>query len=440
MAMGLISMFGQTPVPVKAGDRAPNLTWTKIVASEAGSPEPQSLLGQNTVLLFLRPVSHNQETVERWNGLVEHFSGKAVNFVWIANEKEDTLFPFLKSHPVRGWLVLDPEEESYGAYGVEGSAGVFVDPHGIVTGFTLWAPEQDQVQAVLDGRGIVVEGEPTEDQLDALFEGKAVRLDAKPYRHPPPPPPPQKPDLPPSDEVHISLSKENGTISSVGPDHWMHRGFDLRAILSTVSGISPTRIDLPAALDGGTKYDFVLVPPQQEDEATMIRQVREAIEKHFHVRVTPETRSMDVYVVTAIAGKTPPAKETDDQSFAGVTTFTTERYEMKLPEGTAPTRKAVEEATRAAMEGAEFQRAMAMAQLVGMSAISNSMDEFRRALEDGLHRPVVDETGLTGIYDFKVKGEARTTEEFLGMLRDQLGLVVTPGRRSIGVLAVRGVQ
>jgi uncharacterized protein (TIGR03435 family) len=83
---------------------------------------------------------------------------------------------------------------------------------------------------------------------------------------------------------------------------------------------------------------------------------------------------------------------------------------------------------------------MAMAQLVGMSALSSSMDDFRRGLEEGLHRPVVDETGLTGFYDFQVKGEAQTTEGFLAMLRDQLGLLVTPTRRSVEMIVVRPSQ
>ena len=121
--MGVNSMFAQVPAPVKASDRAPNLTWTKIVASTAASGGPQSLFGQITAVLFLPPVSHNEETVSRWNALVEQFADNPVNFVWIANEKEESLAPFLKAHPVRGWMVLDPQEESYKAYGVRALPG-----------------------------------------------------------------------------------------------------------------------------------------------------------------------------------------------------------------------------------------------------------------------------------------------------------------------------
>ena len=65
------------------------------------------------------------------------------------------------------------------------------------------------------------------------------------------------------------------------------------------------------------------------------------------------------------------------------------------------------------------------------------MADFRRVLEDGLKRPIVDETGLDGTYDFEVHGNARGTDEFLGMLRDQLGLVLTPGQGKIEMLVIR---
>jgi uncharacterized protein (TIGR03435 family) len=430
-------VFGQAPAPVKAGQHAPHLHWTKVVASVSGSGGPQNLFGQTTVLLFLPLVSHNEQTLSIWNKLVDKFADKPVNFIWIAKEEEGSVIAFLKSHPVRGWMVLDPQEDSYKAYGIEGADGVLIDSHGTVIGFTSGPPQQDQIQAVLDGRAVAIEGEPTEEQLDAFFEEKAVRLEAEPFRLPPFP---EKPNLPPpSDEVHISLSKAEGTISSTGQDYWLRCGFDLRTILSEVLETNPSRIVLPTALNKGTRYDFVLVPPREEDAETMNRQIRAGIEKFFHVTITPVTQATDVYVMTALEGKTPPRKS-DEESFANIggMSFSTEwREEFKPPEGKPPTRKEMEEAARRWMNSPEFKEAMATAQLTGMTALSNSMDEFRRALEDGLHRPIVDETGMTGAYDFKVGGEARTIEAFLNMLRDQLGLVLTPTQRMVDMIVVR---
>ena len=177
---------------------------------------PQSLFGPTTVLFFLPPVLHNEETVERWNKLVEQFAGKPVNFVWIANEKGETIEPFLKTHSVKGWMVLDPQEESFKTYGIEGSSGVLIDAQGVIAGFSPMDPQAEQVQAVLDGRAIAITGDATNAQMNAIFEGRAVRLDAEPHRMPPLP---EKPNLSPSEEVHISPSHESGTVSSTGPDY-----------------------------------------------------------------------------------------------------------------------------------------------------------------------------------------------------------------------------
>jgi hypothetical protein len=49
----------------------------------------------------------------------------------------------------------------------------------------------------------------------------------------------------------------------------------------------------------------------------------------------------------------------------------------------------------------------------------------------------VDDTNVTGTYDIDVRTDAGTTEDFLEALRDRIGLVVTPSRRSLPILAVR---
>jgi uncharacterized protein (TIGR03435 family) len=200
---------------------------------------------------------------------------------------------------------------------------------------------------------------------------------------------------------------------------------------------------LPPELDNGARYDVVFVPPQPEEEEAIKRRVRQAIEKYFRVAITPEIRSVDVYVITAEKARTPPPKS-ETEAFGGGIGWSTSWFPVpeafRLPEGAARTRKAVEEASRRAMESPEFRQAMAMAQLVGLTATSSSMDDFRQALEGGLHRPVIDETGLTGFYDFQVKGEAQTTDEFLAMLRDQLGLIVTPARRGVEMIVVQPLR
>jgi uncharacterized protein (TIGR03435 family) len=117
----------------------------------------------------------------------------------------------------------------------------------------------------------------------------------------------------------------------------------------------------------------------------------------------------------------PPPQESD-ASFGGASFAISQNLEvleaLRIPEGTPRTRKTAE--ARRFFESPAMRQRMELAQWTGMAAMGSFMDQLRLALEDELHRPVVDETGLTGRYDFQVRGEARTTEEFLEMLRNQV--------------------
>ena len=70
--------FGQDAAPVKAGDRAPEIDWTKIVQSPESAKYQPSLSGEYTVLQFLPPVTPNAQAVDRWNELIAKFRDQPV--------------------------------------------------------------------------------------------------------------------------------------------------------------------------------------------------------------------------------------------------------------------------------------------------------------------------------------------------------------------------
>src|ERR1700694_116511 len=98
LAIAVAAVFGQTPTPVKAGDLAPHLVWTRILTGG----DPGSLLGHVTVIGFFPAVSPNESLVSQWNQLVAKFAGQPVQFVWIASEYQPPLDPWLEKHPVSG--------------------------------------------------------------------------------------------------------------------------------------------------------------------------------------------------------------------------------------------------------------------------------------------------------------------------------------------------
>jgi uncharacterized protein (TIGR03435 family) len=423
LAIAVAFAFGQTPTPVKAGDLAPNLIWTRILAGG----QPGSFFGRVTVIAFFPAVSPNESLVSRWNELIAKFAGQPVQFVWIASEHEPPLDAWLEKHPVSGCLLLDPLGATAQAYGVE-FGGAIIDTNGRVAGFTFVEPEERQIKAVQEGRSIAIKGDADDSQLDAILAGRAVRLDSEPHRMGVPE---GKPNIPSSLEVGISPSKTNGTEENQGPDWWIQRGFDLKAVIAKVYEKDPSRIVMPEALQNEERYDFVLVPPHEMEQAAMRHMIQQAIEHHFHVSAAVESRPVDVYVMTALEGKTPPAKTGDARMGGGSIGWSSQEFAVPAPrDGGQPTPEMIREALAK----------LNLAAMSNISAENTDMADFRRALEDGLGRPIIDETKLDGTYDLVVQGNARSTEEFLGMLRDQLGIVLTPERRSIEMFVITLLQ
>jgi uncharacterized protein (TIGR03435 family) len=66
-----------------------------------------------------------------------------------------------------------------------------------------------------------------------------------------------------------------------------------------------------------------------------------------------------------------------------------------------------------------------------------TMSGFGGTLEEFLGRPVIDETGLTETCDIELQGEYTDSEALISALGDQLGLILTEGRRDMTRLVVR---
>jgi uncharacterized protein (TIGR03435 family) len=231
-----------------------------------------------------------------------------------------------------------------------------------------------------------------------------------------------KPNFAPSSTLHISPARSrNGGGNYSGPDFWNLQGFALKPAISTVTEMNPIRIDLPAALDTITRYDFALVLPTPDSPENMRSLLIEGIERQFHVVAAHEKRLREVYVLTA-SEKTP-------QPSHGFNPTAFERGACEIVRGSEPDR--------------DHSKPMAMGQ-VGSIGISGTADAFSHHLEGfpfgGLDRPVVNETGLEGEFVFLVSEPKdpppcdRPANDFVERLRDQLGLIVTIAQREVDTL------
>jgi uncharacterized protein (TIGR03435 family) len=416
--------FGPVTVRLKAGDFAPDIRFDKVLHSPAGLPwNPANFSTQVSVLAFFPDTSHNPDSVTRWNALVGKFADQ-VQFVWITAEEESSLLPWLEQHPVNGWAFHDPAGETGQAFGLELPAAVIIGADHRIVGFdSSMVPLDRTVEAALAGRISTAEPIPPKTMAEALAQAKAmsesdtVRLLAESPRMPREED--HKPDFPPSHTLHISPAKDqlNGG-NYAGPDYWSLQGFTLKGLISMITDMNPSRIDLPASLDTRTRYDFDLVLPAPEDKEYMSTLMQQEIERQFNIVAKHENRMRDVYVMTAGEKKPPTAVHSLGIGFSSTVGY----YSRTLVDASGQDLDPRD------------SKPPGIAAVSGIS-ISGAADEFCHLLEMELDRPVMNETGLKGEFDFQVRDQTDTpANDFVERLRDQLGLIVTEAQRNVDTL------
>jgi uncharacterized protein (TIGR03435 family) len=258
-----------------------------------------------------------------------------------------------------------------------------------------------------------------------------------------------KPDLPPSTEVTVRPTDRrphDGVSARRTSDYWILEGITLKEMLSRLHGIQKERIELPSSFDEDRRYDFLLVLPQRESRDTIDRLMCEGTDKYFGIRVAPEVRDMDVYVLTAPTGAISATRAALDEpgSFAWVDIRSPASAPDNVVGFSDPSWRRDERPTADDLGqiAGEFLKSLAggwkrgTASIRGMAA-ATTLAQVCEMLEATLDRPVIDETNLEGTYDLDVRTQAESGEQFLHALCDRLGLAVTPDRRKVTVLVVR---
>jgi len=407
-----MGVYGTVAAHVKAGDRAPDIAFTKVLSAPvAGSWSQTNLLGQLTVLTFMPDTSHNLQSVTAWNDVVEKFADKPVQFLWITGESESTLLPWLEEHPISGWVLLDSTGRTGNAYGMELPENVIVGADRRIVGLYMGITETEGLlEAVKDGR--VTTTRPDKATVKAFMESDKVLIDAEPQRMPRLDD--HRPAFPPSYAVHVSLSQseERGNFSA--DDYWVLKGYSLKEVVGEVYDVNSIRLQLPASLDSNKRYDFALVLPKRESREKMKERMRQGLQDYFHVTVSRENRLVDVYVVSVVPGRRPPALEL-------------------TPDGMGGRSSGIELGSVGGAEEMQEVKPQSISAIRGVYE-NGTVNEFCHRLEGVLDRPVVNETGLEGEFKLYVKSSEGEENTFLERLRDELGLVITPGQRNVEML------
>ncbi|HTS30443.1 MAG TPA: DUF3738 domain-containing protein, partial [Bryobacteraceae bacterium] len=84
---------------------------------------------------------------------------------------------------------------------------------------------------------------------------------------------------------------------------------------------------------------------------------------------------------------------------------------------------------------AELPRALPIGQVRGIS-VEGTVARFCQALESSVDRPVVNESRLQGEFAFHVKADPNGENDFLERLHSELGIVISPARRTVQIVAL----
>jgi uncharacterized protein (TIGR03435 family) len=266
----------------------------------------------------------------------------------------------------------------------------------------------------------------------------------------------EKPAVPPSYDPRIAPSGHARAAPPAGgcdADFWVLENVRLRPVLARLFDVSSIRISIPPGIEH-TRYDFTLALPREETREVLLDRMRAGVERHFQIR--RETREVDVRVVTAPNGVT-GRERLSDYMTGGIAGFSSGSFGFSQPRSAAAMQDVTDLLVGSLMDlsavpssaprrpDEEFR--VARKQFLGMLAAPGILNAINQeltiaelcvVLETSLGQVFVDETGSIATYRVDVNATTPgSSEEFLALLCDELGLVVTPARRVVEILTVR---
>jgi uncharacterized protein (TIGR03435 family) len=278
----------------------------------------------------------------------------------------------------------------------------------------LLREERSVAAEVLAARGL---------RIEAVREAIVKLLSSGEQPEPPGPPPTpantyQWPQIPfvPSRTVHILYSgmrwPQPPVINHAGPVFSAY-GFTTEDIIVRAWEGNRWHVDMTLGLSDDTRFDFLMVLPQEETTASCLGLLKSAIGQHFDVDVKLEKRKRDLYVLTNTNSRGQMLR----------------RYPDPEP-GTGCALVAFSVFMGRSPDAPMFPLDAFTVHSVPFLVLVNWFEEI-------LGGQVIDETGLPGIYGFELKERVNTPEAFIQLLRDEAGLVITRQRREVPTLIVR---
>ena len=364
------------------GDAAPPFTSEKLLQNHPQERlDWDGLRGKVVVLDFWATwCGPCVAAIPHWNELVTKFAGRPVVFVSITDEEEGHIRKFLEKRPIAGWHALALDRSMFDAYGVPAR------PHTVV------------VNAAGKIAAMTTPDHLTADVLEQVLAGKPAGISVRPMGVPN-----LDWDLEEIDwrdgilpEFQFILKPvqmaAGGQIYRPGSNRFAADGALLANLIQSAFETDFFHVDYRSPLPDQTYRVSVLVPRGRE--AALLPFMQSALTAMFGFTARWEMQDKDSYVLRGPGGGKPALQE----SRSGEETF----YFM-----------------RSKIVG----RKQPLAKLVG-------------ALTNFLGKPVVDETGLTALYDWDLGYEPGKPDVLIQDVRARLGLELVRGVRPVRMLVV----
>jgi uncharacterized protein (TIGR03435 family) len=362
-----------TAQPVVVGEPAPKLTLGQAVQGRVDEGLPR----QATVLEFWATwCPPCREAIPHLNQLADQFKDRPIQFISISDESKDTVTAFLKTHPMRGIIALDPGGRTYQLYAaglpttvlIAGSgriAAVANDPK-VITPALL--------EDLLSERPVGLPALPAPGAGTLIAFGKQINDRAALVRI-----------------VITPVWQESGWIDA--EDLFESDGASLSKLLEFAYDTSSTRIIVPEQLKQRIFAVQAWVPPRHANLLRPFMQNALAAAAGFQTR--RERRSVEVLVVNGLPGMLhePHPKNPVSRAAPGHITG----------DGTA-------------------------------------LDILRQQIETVTGKPVaLDHPGITNV-QYDLHWDVTKPGSFEAALRDQLGLELKPEQREIEFLVVEELE
>ena len=373
-------------VEIKIGHPAPLLTLDHILQASPGTDADwRQLQGKAVVLEFWATWCPGcREKIPHRNRLAERFAARPVRFLSITDEDINIVTRFLNDQPMAGWIGLDSDGATFERYGITGRPlTVLVDAGGIVRAVTRVDPVTDStVEALLAGEPLDLPAW-TETRDQGMGQARADTLFEVSVRA--------------AGSVAVTGYSPNAIVSRGG--RFEGYGLTVRGLLAMAYGLPLERIMAPSWCDE-SRYDLVLASPRRisDNPAERRRLIRQVLTETFRVEVNREPRSTKVHVLQKIS--------------------------ERIPE----------------LESSEFTSQLLNGKRGNFKVTGGELGDLARLLKRELDRPVLDETGLEGRYDYELLWDIRNPISVLDFVRDELGLELRPQVREMEHLIVRSIE